>query len=185
MFNPANYNFLFILRTVNPVTIFYYRIFQSFIQLLRHLLEKLNSSVNKIKYTLKFLKCDNVPPQPDAEFIGLLTLQRAGGAIGFKLSEDGTAIAELSYQLEGDVCTDEGVTVTGTGATLKQDPPPAVENGTFSWLSDGVRVEGSFTSPTKAEGTITLAMEKEVQALGQTTRITCDYGTWAWTAEAE
>jgi hypothetical protein len=131
-------------------------------------------------------------PQPGTTFTGSLTLKQVGatgralgGAIGFKLSEDGTAIAELSYQLEGDVCTDEGVTVTGTGATLKQDPPPAVENGTFSWLSDGVRVEGTFTSPTMAEGTITLAMEKEVQALGKTTRITCDYGTWAWTAEAE
>jgi hypothetical protein len=131
-------------------------------------------------------------PKPDAEFNGTLTIQQRGangralgGTIGFTLSEDGTHITQLSYQLEGDVCSGEGVTVTGTGATLKQDPPPQVEEGTFSWLSEGVKVEGTFTSRSQAEGTITLAMEKQAQAMGKTHTLTCDYGTWVWTAEAE
>ena len=134
----------------------------------------------------------SVRPQGGAQFSGTLTLERPGtngramgGTIGFTLSEDGRAIAELSYELEGDVCTDQGVTVQGVGATLRQDPPPQIKDGTFIWSSEGVRVDGTFTQPTQAQGTISLIMEKEVQALGETTQISCDYGKWAWTAEAE
>lgn len=131
-------------------------------------------------------------PQPGATFSGTLTIERPGtngralgGQISFTLSEDGTRIAELSYELEGDVCTDEGVTVTGTGATLRQDPPPQIADGAFIWSSEGVRVDGTFTATNRAEGTISLALEKEVQALGETVTLICDFGKWTWTAELE
>ena len=133
-----------------------------------------------------------VRPQGGAEFSGTLTLDRAGnngraqgGTIGFILSEDGTAIAELSYELEGDVCTDQGFTVQGVGASLRQDPPPQIEDGSFVWSSEGLRVDGTFTQSTAAQGTISLVMEKDVEALGESARVTCDYGRWTWTAEVK
>jgi hypothetical protein len=131
-------------------------------------------------------------PQAGATYAGELTIQQIGatgralgGTIRITLSEDGTGIAELAYTLEGDVCKNQGLTVTGTGATLRQDPPPPVEEGRFAWLSDGVRAEGTFVARDQAEGTITLAMEKQVQSRGETVTLACDYGTWAWTAEVE
>ncbi len=131
-------------------------------------------------------------PQAGATYSGVLTIQQIGatgralgGTISFTLTEDGAGIAELAYNLEGDVCKNQGLTVTGTGAALKQDPPPVVEDGRFEWLSEGVRAEGAFTSQTEAEGTLTLAMEKQVQSGGETVALTCDYGTWAWTAKVE
>ena len=133
-----------------------------------------------------------VSPQAGATYEGELTIQQIGttgralgGTIRITLTEDGTGIAELAYTLQGDVCKNQGLTVTGTGATLRQDPPPPVEEGRFAWLSDGVRAEGTFVARDQAEGTITLAMEKQVQSGGETVTLACDFGTWAWTAEAE
>jgi len=131
-------------------------------------------------------------PQDGAAFSGTLTIQRVGnnaralgGTIRFTVSEDGRTITELAYEMEGDVCTDQGVTVTGTGAALRQDPSPAIEESAFVWSSEGLRVDGTFTSPSKAEGTLSLIVEKQVQAMGESYTLACDFGKWIWTAEAE
>ena len=131
-------------------------------------------------------------PRAGSEFSGELTIQRVGsnaralgGTLTFTISEDGSHIAELAYELEGDVCTGEGVTVQGTGQSLRQDPPPQITDGSFVWSSEGLRVDGAFTSATRAEGTLSLALEKEVDALGEMVSLTCDFGRWSWVAEAE
>jgi hypothetical protein len=131
-------------------------------------------------------------PKEGAVFSGRLSIQRVGanaralgGTIRLRVSADGGSISELSYEMEGDVCSDQGVTVQGFGATLRQDPPPPIEDGTFVWSSEGLRVEGAFSSSSEAEGTLSLAVEKEVEASGETLTVSCDFGKWTWTAEAE
>ena len=74
---------------------------------------------------------------------------------------------------------------TSSRATLRQDLAPQIVDGAFVWSSEGLRVDGTFTSPTKAEGTISIAPEVEVQALGETVTLTCDFGRWNWTADME
>jgi hypothetical protein len=134
-------------------------------------------------------------PQGGAVFSGSLTLDRAGnnataagGEISFTTTADGTGIESLSYSLTGDSCTVEGVSVQGVGSSVRQDPPVAVQNGGFVWDPGQIRVTGTFTSPTQAEGTITIEIIHDVQTslnAPATKQVLCDYGTWAWNAEAE
>jgi len=112
----------------------------------------------------------------------------AGGDIEFTISEDGQGVASLSYNLNGDSCAAGGITVQGVGSSSQRTPPPEIKNGSFEWEDSDILVKGSFTSPTEASGTITITVQHSVQtSLNSPAReqITCDYGTWAWTASEE
>lgn len=137
----------------------------------------------------------DITPQGGAVFSGSLTLDRAGnnaaaagGEIRFTTTDDGTGISELSYQLTGETCERAGLTSPGVGSSFMQDPPVEVQNGGFVWDPGQIRVTGTFTSPTQAEGSITIEVFVTLQAEQEGSdpeEVLCDYGTWAWTAEAE
>ena len=137
----------------------------------------------------------DITPQGGAIFSGNLTLDRAGnnakaagGQISFTTTADGTGITELSYSLTGDSCTAKGVTIQGVGSSVRKEPPVEVQNGGFVWDPGEIRVTGIFTAATQAEGSITIEILHDVQTSRNSPaaeQILCDYGTWAWTAEAQ
>jgi hypothetical protein len=137
----------------------------------------------------------NTHPQAGATFSGELAIKEAGengtaasGAIEFTISEDGKGIESLSYNLNGDSCTANGILVKGVGTSSKRTPPPEVKNGEFTWEDADVTVKGTFNSPTEASGTITITAQHFVQTSINSparTQITCDYGTWEWTANTD
>ena len=133
-----------------------------------------------------------VSPQPGATFSGLMEVGTSGmgsnvtadgGEIEFTVSEDGTAIASTTYMLNNAACTNDQNNPRVEGAwasSVTSFPPPPIENGKFEIeAAEGILIKGNFTSETEAKGTIEIST-KEVDGL-----LTCDFGTWNWSAIAK
>jgi hypothetical protein len=61
--------------------------------------------------------------------------------------------------------------------TQNLDGPFAVKEGNI----DGEELKGKFISPTEANGTINIVVEFSIFS----NSITCDFGTWNWSAKAK
>lgn len=136
-----------------------------------------------------------IDPKAGAVFSGELILTEAGengtatgGDIKFAVSADGKGIESMSFNLHGNACNADGISIQGGGISLQQTPPEEVKKGHFIWEDADFLVEGSFTSSTEANGTITIKTHHRVQmSLNSpaTKEITCDYGTWTWEGSAD
>lgn len=144
---------------------------------------------------LLFTGCSSINPQSGATFSGSLTLDKAGenataegGEVEFVISDDGKAITSMSYSLFNDKCKYENLTVNGVGTTEVRTPPPSIKGGSFTWDSSDAVINGSFSSSTEANGSITISVQHSVQmslSSPQKTQIDCDYGTWIWKASVK
>jgi len=133
--------------------------------------------------------------QADAVFVGPMTISSRGrnasaqgGEIEFTTSADGTALVSLSYSLVGAECTyvsgSSTTTVSGGFTSMLFFESIPITNGRFTIDSMGVRVKGTLTSPSEANGEITI--EKEEMMTSPTyQKFICQYGTWTWTASVE
>ena len=117
-------------------------------------------------------------PKPGASLTGPIDIKSekaSSGAINFTISDDGTSVTWISITLN-DV--DVGVFTAGSMSQEKSISIP-VSGGAFSDSVDGMgKIEGRFTSPTEASGTINLALD--VYQVGPV-----EFGTWNWSAKAE
>ncbi len=143
-----------------------------------------------------------VNPQPGIQMSGVIEVgeKARSGAIIFAVSEDGTAITKLSIRLNDVTC--DGFTagylrgwvgdvwrVPVTNGSFK-GPLPALGGEyrnftvpslkpwpTVASLSTVGAIEGSFSSPTEASGTITIYL-----AIPDFTKTACPLGTFRWSA---
>lgn len=142
--------------------------------------------------------------QGDATYTGPMTLTKAGtngsaerGEIEFLTSTDGTAIVSLSVTLYEMNCSYEydvtfaGVRQSGSGTeaagsgTFTFNKTSPITNGKFIFEVMGVQVNGLMISPTSAEGVISISKQVIVQGLPPSADITCNYGTWDWSADVK
>ena len=129
-----------------------------------------------------------INPEPGTTFIGAMEISQPGnegtaksGSLEFTITDDGTAIASVSITLTEFKCsvTSEGVTsVTESGVSTSSffEPFSIVEGKIEATFNENGKVNGHFTSPTEANGTIDIVLI--------TNGLPCDFGTWEWSAEA-
>ena len=134
--------------------------------------------------------------QANATFAGPMTISRRGtnataeGAeIKFATSADGAALVSMSYSLFGGECTyvsgSSTTTVSGSSeSTLFFNEPVPITDGRFVVDFMGIRAKGTLTSPTEANGEITIDKEESMMSPTYQTFV-CHYGTWTWTASSE
>ncbi len=134
--------------------------------------------------------------QADAVFVGPMTISSRGqnasaqgGEIEFTTSADGTALVSMSYSLIEGECTyvsgSSTTTVSGSSkSTLFFEEPVPITNGRFTVDSMGVRAKGTLTSPSEANGEITIEKEEMMTSPTYQTFV-CQYGTWTWTASVK
>lgn len=142
--------------------------------------------------------------QGNATFAGPMTLTKAGtngsadrGEIEFLTSANGTAIVSVSVTLYEMNCAYEydvtfaGVRQSGSGTeagasgTLTYGKTAAIANGKFNFEAMGVQVSGRIISPTSAKGVISISSQVVVRGLPPSANITCNYGTWEWSADVK
>ena len=116
-----------------------------------------------------------VIPKPGATLIGPIEISQhaSGGTINFTMSEDGASITYIRVTLN-DVDTDYF-----SAESMSQETPSSipVTSGAFSASVSSIgEIEGQFTSPTEASGTINLLLE--IYQVG-----TVEFGKWNWSAK--
>jgi len=118
-----------------------------------------------------------VIPKPGATLTGPIEIsgKASSGTISLTISEDGASVTSVSITLNDLEC--DGFSA-GSYSAERQGSFP-VTGGAFSAsLSDIGTIEGLFTSPTEASGTINLVLE--IPYAG-----TFELGTWNWSAKAD
>ena len=118
-----------------------------------------------------------VIPKPGATLTGPIEIsgKASSGTISLTISEDGASVTSVSITLNDLEC--DGFSA-GSYSAERQGSFP-VTGGAFSAsLSDIGTIEGLFTSPTEASGTIDLVLE--IPYAG-----TFELGTWNWSAKAD
>jgi hypothetical protein len=122
-----------------------------------------------------------VIPKPGATLIGPIEISRnaSSGIINFTVSENGDSLTSVSITLYDLEC--EGPMPFSVGSyTAESLGAFPVTNGAFTASISGTgEIEGQFTSPTEASGTINLIVE-----IPSPTR-TFEFGTFNWSAQAE
>lgn len=119
-----------------------------------------------------------VTPQPGARFIGAIAAagQVESGTVIFTVSADGQNLTSIGLVLSGTNCAN--LSAREVRNTIYGEY--AVEGGRFTAPAPTIGVlEGTFTSPTTAEGTITV---KIATLAGE---LICELGTFSWRAEAQ
>ncbi len=126
-----------------------------------------------------------ISPQPGSSFTGNLEGENetGSGTISFDISVDGTAINNLNITLN-DSSANCGGASTGTlgfgQLALPFTGPYLIKEGSFSIeISKTGGLNGKFTSPTEASGSINLILDVTLFGNSQT----CDFGTWNWSAK--
>ena len=134
--------------------------------------------------------CGGANPQPGAVFAGTLepgaagdNASIAGGELEFTISENGDGITSLTYALNGLTCIPkEGVVMEGgdRSTTMEATQPFPIEGGSFEVDMSDIVVNGKFSSPTEASGTMKVSITSQDSTLGS---FTCDYGVLNWSAQ--
>ena len=139
--------------------------------------------------------------QADSTLAGPMTISQVGdgasaqrGEIEFTTSADGTAIVSVSVSLYEMNCSYEfdvtfagvrqsgsGTETAGSGTTSSHGTFP-ITNGKFDFDTQSFQGTGQITSPTEANGVISILQKIYPSNLPPTADITCDYGTWTWNA---
>ncbi len=114
-----------------------------------------------------------VAPQGGAKMHGKIDMDKASSAaISLIVSEDGSSISTVSLSFINLKC--EGFSAGSTENSVSGGNP--ITNGEFQISSDNFgEINGKFTKPTSAEGTLHLAFFD-----GK-----AECGTWKWSASAE
>jgi hypothetical protein len=120
-------------------------------------------------------------PKPGASFSGSIDIdadKAESARLFFTISEDGTAVTKVGVSFTNFKC---GGMSAGemTSSTTANDP---ITDGLDISSSSIGQIKGRFNSPTKASGTIHLDMKISTGMGGS---ISCDLGTWDWSAEAK
>ena len=116
-------------------------------------------------------------PQPGAVLIGPIQIsgKASSGTISLTVSDDGASIVSVKVtltELKCDGFSAGSLTKEVSGAF------PAAKGNVVASLSGIGKIDGRFTSPTAASGTIDLALEIPMGG-------TCKLGTQNWSAEAD
>jgi len=116
-------------------------------------------------------------PQPGAVVTGPIEIsgKASSGTISLTVSDDGASIASVKVtltELKCDGFSAGSLTKEAGGAF------PAAKGNVVASLSGIGKIDGRFTSPTAASGTIDLALEIPMGG-------TCKLGTQNWSAEAD
>jgi hypothetical protein len=116
----------------------------------------------------------SVQPKPDETLVGTIAMEeRANSAqITLKVSNDGQTFESVSFMFTELKC--EGFSA-GSSYTEVTGIYPITDGKIEITLSDIGEINGQFTSPTAAEGTIHLAFYN-----GQ-----AECGTWKWSATSK
>lgn len=128
-----------------------------------------------------------VNPQLGATFIGAMEVSEAGssgtasgGTVKLVISDDGSSITSAEI-----ILTDLKCPSSSSGSTTLTVGDPAhstlINEGKIEIVASGLgkqSIEGQFTSPTEANGTMTMTLEIPLEK-------PCDLGTWNWTAKAQ
>lgn len=133
-----------------------------------------------------------VEPQPGATFSGPMEISSSGmgsnvtvdgGEIEFTVTEDGAAIASITYNLINAVCTnvEKNTRVGSASYSVSSNPPTPIINGNFEFEGTDIIIKGNFTSATEANGTFEYIVF-EMETLDTGNYFTCDFGTWNWSA---
>lgn len=118
-----------------------------------------------------------VIPKPGATLIGPIEISQyaSSGTINFTVSENGDSVISITVTL---VDLDVGVFSAGSYSVQSGGSFP-ITGGAFSAsITNTGTIEGQFTSPTEASGTINLKLK--IQYAG-----TFELGTWNWSAKAD
>jgi len=121
-----------------------------------------------------------VAPAPGAIFSGPIEIsgKASSGTLIFTVSGDGATITSVSVRLSDAQC--DGMSARSMERRAYVSIP--VADGSIDSSVGGIGVvEGRFTSPTEASGTIVLRLADI--GPGQTT--VCELGEWEWSAEAQ
>lgn len=144
-----------------------------------------------------------VPPQPGASFSGEINAgdKAESGTLAFTVSENGDAILELRTSLQKANCND--MISMGSVADFQSNPGITIADGTFEGALPAIggmvtdyrfnppdpfptpvpnpmtvgKIDGRFTAPTTASGTITIFLGAIM-----TGGIVCELGTFDWSA---
>lgn len=121
-------------------------------------------------------KAELVAPKPGATFTGPIEIsgKASSGTIQFSTSGDGASITSVTVTLK-DLKTE---TFSAGSMTQESRSPFPVTDGNLAASLSGIgEIEGRFTSPTKASGTIDITLEIPFSG-------PCKLGEWRWSAEA-
>jgi hypothetical protein len=103
-----------------------------------------------------------------------ITENASGGTITLSTSEDGSAISWVEVELRDVDCNGFSAASSSTGLSVNSD----VSDGSIDLSVSRIgKIEGRFTSSTRASGTIEIVMNIPL------TEEKCELGTWDWTAE--
>jgi hypothetical protein len=122
----------------------------------------------------------SVQPKAGATFVGAIAMDadKAESAIlTFTISEDGMSITKIGVSFTKFKCEamSAGQISVNSGGNF-----PIADGLTISPSNIG-QIAGRFSSPTKASGTIHLQLKIDM-GMGS---ISCDMGTWDWSADAK
>lgn len=119
-------------------------------------------------------------PKPGASFSGPIAIDPAkaeSARIFFTITEDGTSVTKVGVSFTNFKCDGMSageMTISNGGNT------PITDGLDLSFQNIG-RIQGRFSSPTMASGKIELKLNISA---GMGASISCDLGTFDWTAEA-
>ncbi|MBM3157305.1 MAG: hypothetical protein FJ004_08495 [Chloroflexi bacterium] len=117
-------------------------------------------------------------PKAGATFTGPIEItgKAESGTITLTISEDGASVASVSVVLNNLKC--DGFSAGSMNKSVSTPFP--VTNGSFATSLSGIGdIAGSFTTMTKASGTVDLVLQIPFSSA------TCELGEWHWSAEAE
>jgi len=124
---------------------------------------------------------ESAQPQAGATFTGSMESSgeesegtASGGTINFTISEDGASITSIEYTLVEVKCPNVSVDSLEQGADVSY----SVTNGEIVASLARAKIQGEFSSPTEASGTIDLVVELPFSG-------SCDLGMWNWSAKAD
>jgi hypothetical protein len=128
-------------------------------------------------------------PQPGVTLSGEIEASDIADSatINLKVSEDGTsitqvdvAITNVSVECSSDAAS--GSIESDSSEMSFMGPYPITEGAVDASLSNDGKLQGMFTSPTEANGTINIISKQPDGAGGS---MLCNFGTWEWSATAK
>ena len=121
-----------------------------------------------------------IQPEAGKTFSGPIQIgwdKASSGTLSFIVSDDGAMITNFSVGFKDFKCESMSASEFSTSSSGEF----LLSNEWEFSLSNIGQIEGRFTSPTTASGTITLNIKIKIM----NSTISCDMGIWEWSAEAQ
>jgi hypothetical protein len=120
-------------------------------------------------------------PEPGATFTGSLENNGAAstgtarsGTISFVISKNGDFVTSVTIELVDVKCPSS----SSGSLTLKPEDTIPIAAGKIAAPLSGGEIQGQFTSPTEANGSVTIVLKIPLEE-------PCDLGTWNWSVKAK